>query len=102
MTRILAVRSAFPAHRYPQAELTATFAELSGLGPAERALLERLHANAGVEPGIPCCRWRSTADLRGVGPANDRYIDEATDARASRRCAARWTRPGWPPPTWTC
>ncbi len=49
MTRMMAVRSAFPMHRYSQAELTSKVAELSGLDPAERALLERLHGNSGVD-----------------------------------------------------
>jgi predicted naringenin-chalcone synthase len=43
MTTIMAVRSAFPAHRYAQAEFTAKVAEL-GLGPgvsAELVLLLR-------------------------------------------------------------
>ena len=59
MTKIVAVRSAFPANRYSQAEITRKFAELADLTPAQIPLLERLHGNA-------------------------------------------WTRPGWPPGTWTC
>jgi len=105
MTQIVAVRSAFPAHRNPQADLTRAVASLAGMDGApdeagqptgtdradgtgadagagragsgrQRALLERLHANAGVET-------RHTvfplADYGGLGPdANDRYIEEAT------------------------
>jgi predicted naringenin-chalcone synthase len=40
MTRIIAVRSAFPAHRYPQAEFTLKVAGLMiGLGPEVSAEL---------------------------------------------------------------
>jgi alkylresorcinol/alkylpyrone synthase len=96
MTQIVAVRSAFPAYRYPQADITQAVASLAGMGPAgaggpgaagtagaagssartQRALLERLHANAGVDT-------RHTvfplADCGALGSApNDRYIEEAT------------------------
>ena len=96
MTQIVAVHSAFPAHRHPQADLTQVVASLAGMDagtdeagrPAgadgtgragsrkQRALLERLHGNAGVDT-------RHTvfplADYGALGPAaNDRYIEEAT------------------------
>jgi alkylresorcinol/alkylpyrone synthase len=104
MTQIVAVRSAFPAHRHPQADLARAIASLAGLdavgdgaatadrgrrpgaeGRAEaarpgagrqRALLDRLHANAGVDTrhtALPL------ADYGALGSAaNDRYIEEAT------------------------
>ena len=34
MTQIVAVRSAFPAYRYPQADITEAVASLAGMGPA--------------------------------------------------------------------
>jgi alkylresorcinol/alkylpyrone synthase len=96
MTQIVAVHSAFPAHRYPQADLTRTVASLAGMDAVtdeadqpggaggadradrrkQRALLERLHGNAGVDT-------RHTVfpltDYATLGPAaNDRYIEEAT------------------------
>ncbi len=99
MTQIMAVHSAFPAHRHPQADLSRVVASLAGVdgvadgsattggigrpggsGQAgsnrQRALLERLHANAGVDT-------RHTvfplADYGTLGTAvNDRYIEEAT------------------------
>jgi alkylresorcinol/alkylpyrone synthase len=80
MTRILAVRSAFPAYRYPQAELTRKVAELSGLDRTQRALLKRLHGNAGVDTRhtvLPLPEYGGLHD--GSGHANDRYIAEATD-----------------------
>jgi alkylresorcinol/alkylpyrone synthase len=79
MTRIVAVRSAFPVHRYPQAEFTREMAELIGLGPAQRALLEQLHGNAGVDYRHTALPLPELGGLRGIGPTNDRYIAEATD-----------------------
>jgi alkylresorcinol/alkylpyrone synthase len=79
MTRIVAVRSAFPAYRYPQADFTLKVAELSGLGPAQRALLGRLHGNAGVEYRHIVLPLPEYGGLRGIEAANDRYIEEATD-----------------------
>jgi len=72
------VRSAFPVNRYPQADFTRKVAELSGLGPAQRPLLERLHGNAGVDTRhtvLPLPEYRG---VWGIVPANDRYIEEAT------------------------
>jgi alkylresorcinol/alkylpyrone synthase len=79
MTRIMAVRSAFPAYRYPQAEFTLRMAELCGLGPAQRTFLEQLHGNAGVDYRHTVLSLAEFGDLRGIGPANDRYIGEAAD-----------------------
>jgi len=78
MTRIAAVRSAFPVNRYPQADFTRKVAELSGLGPDQRPLLERLHGSAGVDTRhtvLPLPEYRG---VWGIVPANDRYIEEAT------------------------
>ena len=79
MTRIMAVRSAFPMHRYPQAEFTSKVAELSGLDPAECALLERLHGNSGVDYRHIVLPLSEYGGLRGIELANDRYIEEAAD-----------------------
>src|ERR1700761_2864580 len=79
MTTIMAVRSAFPVHRYPQAELTSKVAELSGLDPAERALLERLHGNSGVDYRHVVLPLSEYSGPRRIGLANDRYIEEAAD-----------------------
>lgn len=79
MSRIVAVRSAFPAHRYPQPDFTRTVAELGGLDAGRRALLERLHGNAGVDTRhivLPLADYRT---MRGIVATNDRYIGEALD-----------------------
>jgi alkylresorcinol/alkylpyrone synthase len=79
MTRIMAVRSAFPAHRYPQAEFTLKIAELCGPRPHRRAFLERLHGNAGVDTRHAVLPLPELGRLRGFEAANDRYIEEAAD-----------------------
>ncbi len=97
MTRIVAVRSAFPAHRYPQAVLTREFAELTGLGDAQRALLERLHRNSGVDTRHTVLPLHEYNSLRGIELTNDRYIERATDLgeRALREALdAAGTAPG--------
>lgn len=78
MTQILAVRSVFPPHQYTQAELTRKVAEIACLTPARRALLERLHENAGVDTRHTVLPLAEYGTLAGVGAANDRYIEEAT------------------------
>jgi alkylresorcinol/alkylpyrone synthase len=77
VTQIVAVRSAFPAHRYPQGELTRLFAELTGLTAGKRALLERLHGNAGVDFRHIALPPREYLGLRGVARTNELYIEEA-------------------------
>ena len=79
MTTIAAVQSAFPAYRYPQAEFAQKVADQVGLDPAQRARLERLHGNAGVDTRHTILPMAEYGALGGIGPANDRYIEEATD-----------------------
>jgi alkylresorcinol/alkylpyrone synthase len=81
MSRILAVRSAFPVHRYPQDELARAYDAIAGPGlrPGQRALLHRLYANAEVTARhtiLPISEY--TAAGPGSAFANDRYIEEAT------------------------
>jgi len=78
MTQILSVQSAFPPHRYPQAELTDAYAALIGLRPAQRALLDRLHRNCGVGTRHTVLPLAEYGTLGGVATTNDRYIEEAT------------------------
>ncbi|MGH3245820.1 MAG: type III polyketide synthase, partial [Trebonia sp.] len=83
----MAVRSAFPAHRDPQDELTRAVAAIAeaagGLRPGQRVLLERLHANAEVATRhtvLPIGQYTAIAGPTDPGAAltNDRYIEEAT------------------------
>src|ERR1700677_4154053 len=78
MTRIVAVRCALPPHRHRQAELTAAFCELSNMEPVRRTLLERLHANAGVDTRHTVLPLAEYGKLDGIGPTNDLYIEHAT------------------------
>jgi alkylresorcinol/alkylpyrone synthase len=87
MSRIMAVRSAFPAHRYPQDELARAYAAVAeaggGLRPAQRVLLDRLYASADVATRhtvLPISEYTALAELAdtGAAPTNDRYIAEAT------------------------
>jgi len=78
MTQILSVRSAFPSHRYEQAELTRAYADLIGLRPGQRGLLDRLHGNAGVDFRHTVLPLEEYGTLSGVEKTNDRYIEEAT------------------------
>ena len=101
MTRIMAVRSAFRVHRYPQAEFTSKVAELSGLDPAGRVLLERLHSNCGVDYRNVVLPLRSTtACARSDWPTI--AISRRRPTSGSRRFAEPWRRPGWPAAIWTC
>ena len=91
---IVAVRSAFP--------VTGTRRPSSRRGrraqpprTGQRALLERLHANAERRhQAHRAAAGRSTACLHGVEPTNDRYIERGHRRSASGRCARRWTPPG--------
>lgn len=79
MPAIAAVRVALPRHRYPQHELTATLARVAGLDPARTAMLERVHANAGVDTrhlALPLEDYDRV--VRDFGTANDAFIEVGT------------------------
>ena len=120
MTRIVAVRSAFPAHRYPQADLTRRSPRWPGWTPSPTGGHDGRDRQAGRagQAGSETAgaaratarqrgrryqahassRWRTTA--RSGRPANDRYIEEATAlgeralARRPGGVRARRRRPG--------
>jgi alkylresorcinol/alkylpyrone synthase len=106
MTKIIAVRSAFPAHRYSQADLTRAVTALArhgaadggdGLGKGQRTLLERLHASAGVDSRhtvLPLAEYGTLGLAINDLAINDRYIDEATalGERALRAALAQADR----------
>ncbi|MFI7694974.1 type III polyketide synthase [Nonomuraea sp. NPDC049655] len=79
MTRISAVRCAFPPHRYPQSELTDMAARLCLPEGADRRLLDRLHRSARVEHrnlALPIDRYEK---LNGFGAANDAFVSVAVE-----------------------
>jgi alkylresorcinol/alkylpyrone synthase len=79
MSQILSVHSAFPAYRYPQAELTDLYATLVDLRPELRPLLDRLHRNCGVVARHTALPLEEYKTLGGLEATNDRYIEAATD-----------------------
>jgi alkylresorcinol/alkylpyrone synthase len=83
VTSIASVSAVLPDHRYPQAEVTAAFAAVLGAHGVDRALLERIHANAGVSHrhlALPLDRY---AALRDFGEANDAFIAAAVELGAA-------------------
>ncbi|MFI6926839.1 type III polyketide synthase [Nonomuraea spiralis] len=79
MTRISAVRCAFPPHRYPQSELTDMAARLCLPDNADRRLIDRLHRGARVEYrnlALPIDRYEK---LDGFGAANDAFVSVAVE-----------------------
>ncbi|MER5758844.1 3-oxoacyl-[acyl-carrier-protein] synthase III C-terminal domain-containing protein [Streptomyces sp. NPDC002082] len=78
MTRVLAVSTAFPPHRYAQQEITDVLATCLPPG-ADSALLRRLHGAAQVETrhlALPLNRYR---DLGGFGDTNRLFVELAVD-----------------------
>ncbi|MBL3671024.1 type III polyketide synthase [Streptomyces sp. M2CJ-2] len=71
---IAAVHTALPPHRYAQADLTEPIGDLCLLPGADRAVLRRLHASAGVHTrhlALPIERY---AGLRDFGLRNDAWL----------------------------
>src|SRR5207248_8132454 len=82
VSRIAAVTSALPSHRYRQGELAAATADLCALPPARRALLNRLYANAGVDTRHTVLPLTGYRRLEGIDRTNDVYIEHATELGA--------------------
>ncbi|TDB97982.1 type III polyketide synthase [Nonomuraea longispora] len=79
MTRIAAVRCAFPPHRYAQSELTDMAARVCLPENGDRRLLDRLHRSARVDYrnlALPIERYEK---LNGFGAANDAFVSVAVD-----------------------
>lgn len=79
MTCIAAVHGVLPPHRYPQHRITQALTELHGLDGRDRALLERLHRNSGVEFRHLAMPLEDYAGLDGFGAANAVFVDVAVD-----------------------
>ncbi|MFH8442052.1 type III polyketide synthase [Streptomyces sp. NPDC018026] len=73
--RIAAVRCAMPRHRYAQHELTGPIGDLCLPSGADRALLHRVHASAGVRTrhlALPIERYARLGDF---GRSNDTWLE---------------------------
>lgn len=73
--RILGVHGALPDHCYPQAEITAAFADRMLQPHVDRGLLRRFHENSGVRSRHLALPLAGYASLGGFGDANDAFIE---------------------------
>jgi alkylresorcinol/alkylpyrone synthase len=74
MSRILAVAPVLAPHAYEQGDLTAMFADLVGLAPERRDLLDRLHSSCGVRTRHLALPLEDYKGLDGFGDSNDAFI----------------------------
>ena len=88
MTRIASVRSAFPPHRYAQAELTDMAARMCLPDGADRRLLDRLHTSARVDYRHLSLPIEQYDKLDGFGAANDAWVSTAVELGAESVGAA--------------
>jgi alkylresorcinol/alkylpyrone synthase len=82
MPRIAAVAPVVPAYRYTQAEITAEIGPLITQKDAHRLVMERMHANSGIETrytALPIDRYRALGNFHDV---NQLFIEIATDLSA--------------------
>ena len=81
MTVLVGVHGVLPPHRYPQADITAAFAEV--VGATERVpVLQRLHTNTQVghrHLALPLERYARLSDF---GESNDAFIAAAVELGA--------------------
>jgi alkylresorcinol/alkylpyrone synthase len=79
MSRIASVAPALPVHQYDQASITEAFAGLVLPEGADRRVLERLHAAAGVRTRHLALPLEAYAALDGFAASNDVFIATACD-----------------------
>lgn len=68
-----------PPYRYPQSEVTETFASVCLPEGTGRAVLERFHRSAKVRTRHFALPLEEYAGLRGFGDTNDRFIQAAVE-----------------------
>lgn len=88
MPRILAVAPVLGPHAHPQNEITATIAPLLTHDPARRALLEHLHASAGVTTRHLALPLDAYAALTSFDAANAAFAQVGGDLAESASRAA--------------
>ncbi|MCC9307808.1 type III polyketide synthase [Kitasatospora sp. RB6PN24] len=79
MTRIVAVHGVLPPHRYPQEEITDMVGSSCRLPRGDRALLERVHASAGVRGRHLVLPLERYAGLDGFGARNEAFLAAAME-----------------------
>jgi len=77
--RIASVGTAYPPHRYAQATITEALRNRWQDRLPEPRLINRLHANCGVEYRHTVFPLQTYADLSGFGPTNDAWIAAALE-----------------------
>ncbi|WP_327121409.1 type III polyketide synthase [Streptomyces sp. NBC_01341] len=82
MTRIVAVHGVLPPYRHTQREVTDMTARTCLPPGADRRLLDRIHANAGVRTRNTVLPLERYAGLDGFGAANDVFIGAAVELGA--------------------
>jgi alkylresorcinol/alkylpyrone synthase len=75
MTRIAAVATALPPHRYAQADLTRAFADVVLSDPAKRPVLERLHASTAVSTRHLALPIEQYPGMSGFTALNNAFIE---------------------------
>ncbi|MFE9724863.1 type III polyketide synthase [Streptomyces sp. NPDC005794] len=82
MTRIAAVHGVLPPRRHPQRAVTDMVARTCLPAGADRRVLDRIHANAGVRTRNMVLPLERYGELDGFGAANDEFIRAAVDLGA--------------------
>ncbi len=80
--RIVSVHGALPDHRYSQSELTDAFTRTMLKGQVNEAVVQRLHANAGVDTRHLALPLERYAELRDFGESNDAFITAGVELGA--------------------
>ncbi|ROS75303.1 type III polyketide synthase [Cellulomonas sp. PhB143] len=93
MSRVLAVGPVLPEHRSAQGAVTAALGPLVTPPGRRRALMERLHASAGVETRHLVLPLEAYAGVTSFGAANALFVREGT-ALAERACRDALTAAG--------
>ncbi|MEO7058727.1 MAG: type III polyketide synthase, partial [Lapillicoccus sp.] len=75
----MAVGTALPEHRYPQAQVTQMLTGVLGVTDRQRALVERVHRNAGVGHRHLVRPLEDYADLGDFGARNDIFLAEGVE-----------------------
>jgi alkylresorcinol/alkylpyrone synthase len=77
MTRLAAVRVAFPDHRYPQAEITTALEQAMDAPDSVARLMHRIHSATGVESRSIALPLEQYARLHDFTEANSLWMEES-------------------------